>query len=58
MLPHLGFRSTRFEGNGMDRIRATHTGSLPRPPALLAAIAECDRAGVPADSAAHGNLSR
>ncbi|MFD1533505.1 hypothetical protein [Pseudonocardia aurantiaca] len=42
----------------MDRIRATHTGSLPRPPALLAAIAECDRAGVPADSAAHGNLSR
>jgi 5-methyltetrahydropteroyltriglutamate--homocysteine methyltransferase len=29
----------------MDRIRTTHTGSLPRPPALLIAIAERERGG-------------
>jgi 5-methyltetrahydropteroyltriglutamate--homocysteine methyltransferase len=32
-------------GRGSARIRTTHTGSLPRPPALLAAIAERERGG-------------
>jgi 5-methyltetrahydropteroyltriglutamate--homocysteine methyltransferase len=33
----------------MVRIRTTHTGSLPRPPALLAALTERERGGAPLD---------